>query len=183
MFEKINPSRIIIAHLGTLRHAGKKQISKSDVFLFFGLTLAMALTLFYFGFQLSAAAVGVLVTALSVFAGLLLNVLLLIYDIMSKSPTAHERANNSKTQKEEQMDSLKATILLETYHNISFAIFLAVATLSFLVFTVFIPERWDSIKEFASILVFWLVLVFLTTLLMILKRVHGLLSKEMASEG
>src|SRR5437899_10819167 len=85
IFTKINATRIVRDHLHTLVHEHSGKISVSDLILFYGIPLITAFLLVWFKGTFGKTIGGVLITSFSVFAALLFNLLLLIYDIVSKS--------------------------------------------------------------------------------------------------
>jgi len=164
MFSKINIGRIIRDHLDTLRDDATGQRMISDYILFFGLPLVSSgLLLFGLSLPIDQGAVGILVTSLSVFAALLFNLLLLIYDIVRKA--------------EGQNASLKEKFLGQIYANISFAILVSILSIIVLLAAYFDLEGRFFLSA-ASFTAYYLVSLFILTLFMILKRVHILLSRE-----
>lgn len=164
---KINVWPIVVDHWRTLRDYGSNAPSMRDVAWFAGAPLVACVALLYLRLQLSSDAVSVLITALSIFAGLLLNLLLLTHNIIAGSAAAST--------------SRRRLLLKEIYRNISYAILLSLVTVAVLIAAVLLPgtgSRW-----IASAAVYALVTHFLLTLLMILKRVHVMLAKEYDQES
>jgi len=163
MISKIDFRWIIIDHIRTLRNYETKNISKGDLFLFFGVPLITSFLLLYFKLILSKDVVNILSVSLSVFTALLLNLLLLVYNIVRRP-----EFNSRKT--------VFKDLLKEIFSNISFAILTAILTLIILV--VVLVES-NLLKSYLCMfLVYYLSSLFVLTLLLILKRVHVLLSKE-----
>jgi hypothetical protein len=121
---------------------------------------------------LSKDLVNVLVTALSVFAALLFNLLLLIFDIIRKSK------NEPDTQ------DIKLGLLKEIYANISYSIFVSIVSIMVLLvplLNIDIPRIASismHVDKVVSFIIYFLIGNFVLTLLMILKRVHVLLTEE-----
>lgn len=162
---KINFGQIVIDHCRTLKHNHNDKYSGIDIALFFVFPVIGAGLLFNFQLFPSKDVVGVLITSYSVFAALLLNLLLMIYDVV-KRPTNEETRN------------LKIALLKEIYSNIAYSILISIAAL--IVATIYFI-CFDNHKTTAGILALALYVLsgnFVLTLLMILKRVHTLLSKE-----
>jgi hypothetical protein len=168
MFSKIDVRRIVRDHLATLKDdaTGKRMIS--DYLLFFGVPVLVALSLVLtVDLSLNKEAVALLVTSLSIFAALLFNLLLLIYDVVRKIGRESEE--------------LKAEFLSQVYSNISFAILVSILSIIVLLVAYFdLDGSWFALST--SFVVYYLVTVFIFTLFMILKRVHILLSREFEDE-
>lgn len=174
MSSKININKIIVDHIHTLRDYSKvveyrknpgkmkkrELYSKSDFFIFFILPIIISIFLLYFEFLPNDNTLIGLVTSLSIFSALLFNLLLIIYDIMQKT-------TNNKVKKE---------LLREMYSNISFCILIAICTTIFAILGLIIKE--NIIFLVLSFLVYYLFTLFILTILMVLKRTHALLSRE-----
>src|ERR1041384_1956640 len=110
MISKINVLDIIRDHLQTLVHEHNGQRSMGDYFLFFGLPTIVAGLLLGFKVVFGSNIGGILITAFSIFAALLFNLLLLVYDIVKKTE-----------------ELLKRRFLKDIYSNISYAVFISIA--------------------------------------------------------
>ena len=168
MFSKINVSQILKDHLKTLRDQETNRFFAGDVFTFFVIPMIVSLViLFLIKFTLDKDTSNILITSLSVFSALLFNLLLLIYDIVRRE----ERASNT-------VDSpLMVNFLRQIYSNISFSILISVICVALLLITLLgIKAVWFN--QIISFIVYYLVMLFLLTIFMVLKRVHILLSKE-----
>lgn len=166
MFDKINATKIVRDHVATLKSFDTDKYSSSDFLLFFFFPLLLSGILVYFKFILSKDFINILATSLSIFAALLLNLLLLIYDILRKS------------EKTDSNYKLKAKFLKQIYANISFCILISIVTIVFLIIASLNIKQLESILAFG---IYSLVFIFVLTLFMVLKRVHILLSKEVSS--
>lgn len=169
MSSKVNVWGVVRDHLGTLKNLDTERYSLGDILFLFGMPALIASGLVWSGVRITDQMVNVLITALSVFAGLLFNLLLLIYDIVQKD---QESAPNAKLQRR---------FLKEIYANISFCILtsiVAIVVLSVYSFGALVAVA-VSVLCFT---VYLLLAVFMLTLLMVLKRVHVLLSKEFAAK-
>lgn len=165
MFDKINISKIFRDHVATLEDNSTGQRSTGDMVLFFILPIIPSCVMVWFKTSLDTNVVSILVTCMSVFAALLFNLLLLIYDIIRKT-------SNGAGQSGE-----KAKFLRQIYSNISFCILTAIVTLIFSL-SHFIVQDVMAIRLLVVAGVYYLVIVFVLTLFMVLKRVHVLLSHE-----
>ncbi len=165
MFSKINFIKIITDHLNTLRNNETNTISILDLLMFFLTPAIPSYIFFYFNIFLSENLVNILIAAFSIFVGLLLNLLMLVYDIVNKN---HDTSNIKNTR-------LKRKFLRQIFSNISYTVFISIITIVTLLFT--FPNN-GFIKCISTLLSVYLMTQFLLMLLMILKRVHILLSKE-----
>lgn len=156
MFNRINLMKIFYDHLQTLKYADDKKYSFPDIILFYAIPLILSIIGYFKSILLTCSQVNLLITVFSIFTGLLLNLLLLIYDIVSK--------NNNTT---------KTKFLHEIYSNISYTILLSIIIIFCLLLITFVSET-----ALLSSIGLFLIIHFLLTILMILKRVHILLSKE-----
>ncbi|MFY9223922.1 MAG: hypothetical protein WAQ98_14725 [Blastocatellia bacterium] len=179
MISKIDIRSILKDHFGTLKSYNpledydldvysKKPYNKGDLFLFFIFPIFIAGLLLYFSVKLNPTTIGTLITVFSVFTALLFNLLMLIYDIISKDKTR-----------------VKTIFIKEIYSNVAFSIFIALFSIVVLALTLYTikdnaPDNTDHTTT-AKVFTFgayYLIVNFLLTLLMILQRVHVLLSKE-----
>ena len=81
---KINIFQIITDHVATLKDYGRPRISKFDIFLFFIVPLLGSSLLVALKIQLNNALVNLLITVFSIFAGLLFNLQVLMFDVIGK---------------------------------------------------------------------------------------------------
>ena len=165
MFEKINISRIVRDHVSTLRDYHTKRYRPSDFFLFFGFPAVVAAIVLYFCGVLGSSLITIVATSLSIFAALLFNLLLLTYDAIRKT-------NDTGSS-----DTLRRDFLRELFSNISFAIFVAIIAIV-LVLVLVLLDKATVAQNVFSFFIYYLVSVFVLTLLMVLKRMHVLLAKE-----
>ena len=162
MFSKINLSNIIKDHISTLRDHQTNKYYPPDFFLFFILPIFVAAGASFLLCPITGNVLDILVTSMSIFAALLFNLLLLVYDAIRKE-------ENSKT--------LRHKFLKEIFSNISFSVLISVITIIFLlIFPLF--SKIFLIPTILTFLIYYLVTLFILTLLMILKRTHVLLTTE-----
>src|SRR5438105_4011348 len=112
---KINVLPIIRGHLASLRDADTDRASTQDIALFFGVPLVIAGVGYLLKWRLYVDSLNALLAAFAIFAGLLLNLLLLIYTFSSDS--VHPAA----------LTRLRRTVVRQLHDNISFAILLSVS--------------------------------------------------------
>ncbi|MFT3829728.1 MAG: hypothetical protein QM691_08490 [Opitutaceae bacterium] len=174
MTTKLNICRIIGDHLATLHEYKRPKISKGDIFVFFIVPAVIAaLITLVLGKTLTRESINFLATVFSIFTGLLLNLLVLIYDGARK---IEEKAEKNSS------DSARLQTFEETFANISYSILISVITLIALFCArLVIAFNGNAFCDIAlhtiSLATFCLTGNFLLTLLMILKRVHALLSR------
>jgi hypothetical protein len=163
MFSKIDFRDILRDHFSTLTSGEQDTLSAEDLVLFFGLPLGAAIVLPLLNVCVSKEAASLLINALAIFAGLLLNLLVLIHSLIRRylDPVKHRTAR---------------ALLHGLYANMSYAILVAILTLIPLVVIGFVKTQ--RTVTILSAVIFFALANFLLTLLMILKRVHALLSRE-----
>jgi hypothetical protein len=162
MLTKVDVRQIVADHLGTLTNYATGKKSPGDMLLFFLVPLVGAAVLVWLRFLLNANAANVLITALSIFAGLLFNLLVLAHGLL--------RSADNRNFEDER------GLIREIYSNISYAILISLITIVVLLGLIFPGPRWAWM--IASGVAYYLILNFILTLFMVLKRVHVLLSKE-----
>jgi len=172
---KINVKDIIYGHLKTLRNYQTGEYSIKDLltFFIFPLIISILLTL---KSVVSKEGIQIILTVFSIFAGLLFNFLLLIMDIGRRV----KRQGATATVDAKKQNATEE-LIRETYCNVSFSILASLFIVCFsLVFVVGITNV--IIKCIVSIILYWLIFVFIMTLFMILKRIFRLLNNEFNSK-
>lgn len=159
MFAKINILKIINNHLETLVNANTKKPSCGDLILFGILPVVGALFPYFFRWSISENALSTLIAIHSIFVGLLINVIVLIFDIVNRN-------NNNP---------IKRDLLNEVLANILFTILLSIASIVLALCT-YIPIGF--LKIFATTFIVYFTIQFFFTLLMILKRMYALFKNE-----
>lgn len=170
MVNKLSFEKIIRAHFATMRNNRTNKLSVGDLFLFFGLPLFVS-ALFLNSYTLNKDILNSIITSASIFAGLLLNLLVLIYSLTEKY-----RQNASGNWE------VKKVVLEQTFSNISFCILISVL----LVIACMLGFRTDDeikppisiTKDIADFLIYYLTAALVLHLLMILKRIHLLMESE-----
>ena len=115
MSSKINIFGIIEGHIWTFKDKRDSKLSLIDIALFFILPIAAALFSGYHAYELSKEVVSNIVTAGVLLSGLLLNLIVLVYNLKEKLPKVDSSdPNHQKVQ-------LKHSVLKELYFNISYA--------------------------------------------------------------
>lgn len=156
----------------TLKKSASERLCFSDVLVLLILPAVMALVLANF-FDLTNDLVNGVVTAASIFAGLLLNLLVLVYTVLSR-----QRANPS-SKLESDKRKIFNDILNETFANISFCILISVV----LVVACLLYYIKGGVFPFGNrYLIYFLIFELIVTLLMILKRIHNLFEHEISND-
>ena len=174
MFDKVNIAKIVRDHLGTLKDNSTGRYRKFDLFLFFLVPLFVAAAFLKLYGALPASLIGVIVTSLSIFTALLLNLLLLAYNI----------TRNSMSPRDEHIHKMREKLFHEIFSNIAFAVLVALVIVVFVLFFGVMSDR-ASLLAFnkLSFVIYYLGTLFFLTMLMLLKRVYSLLSNEQVASS
>jgi hypothetical protein len=179
MIDKINFSKIVCSHFSCLKDSADR-VSFGDYALFIGLPLLLSLILNYLDLELTPDFTNILVTSSSIFAGLLLNLLMLLYSLIvrfqdKKSEYDASNLAGSDPVKDEK-DRIRYNVLKETFHNVSFCVLISVIVV---ILCLLHNIHMMYLKFLISYSVYFLVPLMILTILMILKRVHSLISNEL----
>lgn len=155
---KIDIKDIIKKHFSTLKDFGANKKSFNDISIFFIMPIFIAIP-FTVNINLDDAKLGILVTVFTLFTGLLFNILAILLAFDGK-----------------KNDKLDRRFMKEILYNVSFAIILSILVLiicilRFVEFQVFFKLTIDLI-------LYYLVIAFIITLVMILKRLFILLENK-----
>ena len=172
MSSKLNLAIIVVAHLQSLRISDTNKISPIDLFSFVIVPFLAAFGSYYFCFTLTESATNSILTAVSVFTGLLINVLILIFSASQSISTVSALFTEGDIANERKF-------LEEISANISFCtlvgMMLILLQLSVFFFT---SERSKLIIASGTLL---LLSNFVLTMLMVLKRIYTLLMHKLNS--
>lgn len=156
---KINVRIIIDEHFKTLVNASTNRTSAWDYFYFIIIPFIVACLIGYFVPKYSKDVNNTLITILSIFIGLLINVVVLVFDILRNE---REKGN-------------KIVVLRETVTNICYTILVSFITVIIALFTYF---ENCIVKTICTIGVYFLMTHVMLTLLMILKRMYLLFTND-----
>lgn len=117
MLSKMNPFCIVKAHFATLRSYDSDEISKPEMILHIFFPLVFSLIQYKWGSDLSENTISILVSAASIFAGLMLNLLVLIYTLVYNNKQNSKIISNYK-------DFIK--LCKETLSTISYSVFMCI---------------------------------------------------------
>lgn len=177
MFDKINIKNILQDHFSTLQNERTGNGDVLDYIVFFVLPLLISGVLVWIFNDLQQFA-SILITSLSIFTGLLFNLVLLTYDLIKRNEKQDldiKDKSDLKT-KEDHDIVIKGKILRQIFTNISYSIVVAIFT----IISLLLLYIWNNpvYKYIIGFVIYFLVLNFFLTLLMVLKRTHRLLSSE-----
>lgn len=175
MFSRININKIIKAHYKSLSSLNGEEISFLDLVLFIFTPLIVSIYLGINNISIKSQ-ISNLVTALSILAGFLFNLLAIIHNSLGK-------IKNEIRARSLDEDALKLRFANEIHANISYNILIAIITVVSLVLyglnVEFIDPKINKILLlFLNSICIFLMIHFLFTLLMILNRIYVLLDKE-----
>lgn len=158
--DKINVVDIWRDHLRTFVDAGNDQRRASDYLLFYALPAVPVVALAYFGVNISIETTDVLATSLSVLAGLLFNLIVLLHSLDLKKWEAPRGAAVKQ-------------LFWELHSNIAYAIMVALVTLVPLVAATYFQA--GLVRRALGYVVAYLGLHFILTMGMVLKRTDTML--------
>ncbi|MBF0271092.1 MAG: hypothetical protein HQL98_03300 [Magnetococcales bacterium] len=172
MSSKIDVRQIFSDHIFTLRHASGHKLNLLDLFVFFIVPFILGCFSFYFEFSFSDSAYTILITAFSVFVGLLINVLVLIYSIFQNFSPVSQSDDEAVREKKKW----ERILLKEIFSNVSYANLIAILAILIISTTQFVSLSFPVV--FSSVIVF-ISANFILTLLMIIKRIHNLIRNKL----
>lgn len=167
MSSKFSVNKIVTDHIKTLYINGTNKSDKVAIFINFILPFIIAILFTYFGIIIVSKEFTVILTAFSVFAALLLNLMILVFSIV----------NREKEKSDDKKDMEKIKLLKETYENIQFTVLVSVIIIVIILFMLFIPFN-INFELVLSFVIYYLVFTFIVTLFMVLKRTHAIMSNE-----
>ena len=197
LFDRINISLILKKHIetfynyGELNFNGKRTIPLSDKITFIFSPIIVTLIVVISGIRLTNDYVNIIITSLSIFVGLLFNLLILIFDLTRKQKSKLKEFE-VKTEVVPRIDMVKFTILKELYANICFAIAVSIFAIAAAIAPTLKPKLilpflrnikyYHSLKDIyiflTNSIAIFLSILFLLTLLMILKRFFLIFNNE-----
>ncbi len=167
MLSQLNPTNIVEAHLKTLGSKRPNQvesIDKSEVIYFFSSGLpfsAYQVAVMTDGYFLPPDIVGVIVSAAAIVAGLLLNLLVLIYTLVQ-----------NRSDKLTDSRQLFIQVSRHAFYNISFTV---LSSLTLVLVSLMCLANSVPIKIIGNILAFYFGTITSLALLMVLKKCHKLI--------
>ena len=180
MSSKISIGVIIVAHFESLRDFSTGKKSWSDYCVFVGLPSLLLFLALYIHYDMTDEARNAFINASAIFLGLLLNLLVLMFDQKNKNAVriSEQESNSDKDEPLIKRLQMFDVVINQTVANISFTTLLAIITLcSLLAHSVLFDrsgEVIDSITMFLSSIVLATWLCIILTTLMVIKRVFNL---------
>lgn len=176
--DKINPLQIIKDHWSTFYdariNARNRRPTNLEAFLYviFGPAI-ISIILVRTGSRLDANDISLVMTAASIFAGLFLNLLMLVFGLATRQ-TPKETPNADQNR-----FALRSRLLIELSANISFAVLVSISiALTCLVYVAY--SAAGDYMAFKGIL-YYLVVLLIITVLMVLKRTHAAYKGELTN--
>jgi uncharacterized membrane protein len=187
LFDRIEITSIYDQHLTTFYHYEKKQfynkteIPVSDKLIFIGLPILLSMGLCYAGLKFDKDYVNITLTCLSIFTGLLFSLLTMVLSLIQEN----QKIELDKVKLEEKRKtSARLELTNHLFINIGFTIVLSILSIVFVLLTQLKPikiiELLEDFEYFKILklcylylingIAFFLIIEFLLTLLMIVKR-------------
>jgi hypothetical protein len=163
MLGKLDVTDIVGDHLATFVHQRDGRRMHLELGLFFVIPLLGAGALLWSARLLTPNLINILVTALSIFAGLLFNLLVLVHGLL--------RGPDDKSRPQVQRILIK-----EIHANVSYAILVSLVSVAVLVACMFKGPAWAYVA--GSFIVYALAVNVLLTLVMILSRMHTMMAED-----
>ena len=176
MFTKINVLQIFRDHLFTLTDSRREKgwakilwnrIFWQDLALFYAVPLIVGILLVFFRVKPSGAVINVGLVSLTIFVPLLINVIFLIHTVLDTL-----RSRKTENIESERKKAVAIAILQDIFCNISYSILMSLVTILALAGCMITLLS----GSFLYGIVYFLMIHLLLTGLMILKRLHVLLT-------
>lgn len=172
---RINICHIIKDHFKSLRLEGSEEMYWGDKVIFFVFPMIVTFFLFYHNVDLKPQ-VGNLIKAMAIFAAFMFNLLAVIHGQLGEIKENTKKINNQEDRKR------KIKFAEEIHSNITFNIILAVA----LIFFLLIYDLTPCIGNLTNVVIikvtlminYFLLFLFLLTLMMVINRVYILVRHE-----
>lgn len=200
---RISLSEIIKSHCSTfyddayLRIEGKKRVPLGDKIIFIVIPIIIAIILLTSDFFITETYLNIILTCLSIFAGLLFGLLSLVFELTKNIKKEVEIIKINPIEgdtlfKKLAHEELKYRISKELFVNIGFAIIVSILTIICAILTRLYPKQiilWLSHFECyqfiktvylvsSNFLAYYLLMLFVLTIMMILKRFFLLFESE-----
>jgi hypothetical protein len=169
---KIDVIPLVARHLDSLRDHSTGERSWSDVVLFFGIPLTISAVAFYFSWLITLESLNSVLGAFAIFAGLLFNLLLLIYTF---STDEHPKS----------LARVRGELILELHDNIAYSVLVSIFIVLLALLGTALLKHNDGIVNpgrvgrYLTAVITFLIANFFLTLLMILKRIHTMLRNKL----
>jgi hypothetical protein len=179
MISKINIVPIVKGHLESFKDRDGKKYIIGDCIGFYLIPFAFAVFLVIQDFQVDDKYIQTAIIAETIFVPLLVNVLVVVYGLIDRIEKRRgERTDFAADKAFLQVDNKKIRLLRQLYSNIAYTILLSCICLgSLAIYSVKSIPSWLVCTN--RIILYFLIMHLLLTALMIMKRLHILLEKEL----
>ncbi|MDV3865393.1 hypothetical protein CMU00_08845 [Elizabethkingia anophelis] len=187
IFDRIEISNLFSYHLATFYHYEKKifynktQIPKTDKLLFLVFPIFTSVIFVLVGLKFDKDYLNIILTSLSIFTGLLFTLLTMILGLVQENNKIKIEEIRAEDRKKIQA---KINLTKDLFINIAFSVFLSILAIIFVLATQFYPNNligilklykyYNTIKIIYIYIIncisFFLLIEFILTLLMIIKR-------------
>lgn len=172
MSRRFNPASIVRRHFRTLHKEGSGKINSWEYALFSLIPLGIgALISNYYILENDTGKI--LITVFAVFAGLFLNLLAMIYNVFDRSFQKSNIINNYGDDRKN-----KLFLFQETIHNIAFGVLVSVLIVILSLGLVLFGTDNDLLTEILNYFIHTMLVVFIFTVLMVLKGLDNLINSE-----
>lgn len=170
--KRFSPASIVGRHFKTLHKEGTSKFNLIELAFFsvIPVAAAAAITRFY---TLDNETTRILVTVFAVFAGLFLNLLAMIYNVFDRSFQKSAIKNNFGEDRKQKLFMFE-----ETIHNIAFGVFVSILIVICSLTFVLFAHHDEIMRNVLNFAIHTLLLIFIFTVLMVLKRLDNLIASE-----
>lgn len=182
MIQMINVACVLKDHIATLGDYLTGEWKVQSVCVFGAVPIGAGIAAAWWGGRLSDALINTGITVYSIFAGLLLSLLVLIYSVVQTDVAAENLDKAIPESQRSEQAKVRRLFLSQIHANVSFSILEAVSVIVLCLFLMAFPSQgaWQATAVVLSGVVVALTANFVLTLLMVLKRIHILIDKEIA---
>lgn len=163
MFSKLNPIDIVLAHFRSLHSYDSNKLSITEMFFHILFPAFISAIIFWLVREVSETVVGIIVSAASIAAGLMLNLLVLIYTLVHNTKSRTKQVSNFK-----EFRQLTSETLATIAYNVFLCIFLIVSAF-------FILSESYLLSAIGRLVTVYIGVSAILCLLIVLKRCHNII--------
>jgi len=171
---RFSPHSIVRRHFKTLHLENNKNKMNWFELSFFTVLPVVVAALISSLYRIDTDTSRILVTVFAVFAGLFLNLLAMIYNIFDRSFQKSQIMSNHGVDRE-----VKLHMFEETIHNIAFGVLVSIIIVIFALMIVLFGPLSHILIVVLNYILNALLVVFIVTVFMVLKRLDNLIASEM----
>ncbi|MFG6516781.1 hypothetical protein ACGYLX_04915 [Sulfitobacter sp. 1A13496] len=172
---KIGLTRIILAHIATLKNVGSEKTSRSDILVFFGIPILGAIASWHFCLYFTNEVYSASISVFAIFSALLFSVQVAMYGVFRSD---RKSTGDKVLDSDDEKFAENARVLLrEVNANISYLILISCVSVT--IFLVFVATPIPARIEAAGLVLLYS--HFLLTVAMVLKRAHEIFDAEYAA--